>query len=131
MTPRPVRAEPDADAEARLLNEDDPLWKDPIDDNSVDDAQDRLFREFVRQLQQQENTHMTMNREQRLANVRALESLQRQLERMARNYHAREQRRSAKESMKPDEDFDALERRLLPLLERAMADKDKKGVVSP
>ncbi|HEY0106677.1 MAG TPA: hypothetical protein VGB91_11385 [Rhizomicrobium sp.] len=131
METTPIRPQAEAGATACPLDEDDPLLKDDIDDAWIDKADERICREFVRQLQQQESAFVTTNRDQRLANVRALDQLQRTLERIARRQTARVMRRSTKDAVNPDEEFAALERRLLPLLERAVADRDSKGLVAP
>lgn len=109
------------------FDENDPLWRDPVNDQWMFSAFERVAREFARQLFQQEAMPMTTGSQTRLNNVRALDQLYKLLERMARHHVSDAKRRDALSARNADDAFIALERRLLPLLERAVAERDSKG----
>jgi hypothetical protein len=117
----------DADDD-RPFDENDPLWKDPIDDKWFEESFERLAREFARQLFQQENVPMSTGGPTRLANVRTLDQLNRLLERMARQHASNSKRRGSRFNTNPDAAFLALERRIFPLLELAVARRDPQSV---
>ena len=116
--------EVDADAKACAIDDNDPLLKDAIDDNWINLAHERICREFARQLKQQENMRMTTNNITRLGNVRALDNLDRELERIARRNPVLATRAAAKDTVNPHDAFNTLERELLPDLEAAAAQRD-------
>ncbi len=116
-----------ADADDCVLDDNDPLLKDEINDDWMDLVTDRIAREFARQVQQQENMPATTNNLTRLANVRALDQLQRTLERMAKQHTARNTRRAKKHARNPELARQALERRLFALLELSSATRSLEG----
>jgi hypothetical protein len=115
------------DADACVLDDNDPLLKDEINEDWMDLMTDRIGREFARQLIQQERMPATTNNLSRLANVRALDQLQRTLERMAKQHTARNTRRAKKNARNPELARQALERRLLALLEFTSTTKSPEG----
>jgi hypothetical protein len=115
------------DADACVLDSNDPLLKEDIDDNWMDIVTDRIAREFARQVIQQENMPATTSSATHLGNVRALEQLQRTLERMAKQHSTRNVRKATKNARSPEVARQALERRLFALLEYTPAAKILEG----
>ena len=116
MPPIAVRPDADADTEPCPFS-NDPLMKDPIDEDWMDKMSERICREFARQFLQQERMPATTNHIVRLSNVRALDQLYRTLERISRNHDARASRRASKNMASVDDVYAALERRLFDQLE--------------
>lgn len=116
--PEPVGARASACA---LINDpndpdNDEALHDEIDDTWMDKMHERLCREFARQLIQQERAGMTTNPQNRIANVKALENLQKQYERLLRQDTARRKRHNPQDAKNERTAFLALERRLFAQL---------------
>jgi hypothetical protein len=130
MAKTTARREAAEGASSCPIDRNDDLLTEQIDDAWFEKIDERICREFVRQLQQLENAVVTTNSLSRQANVRALEQLHRTLERIARGYSAKGARRAARNMVNSYEAYAALERRLYPLLEAQVAETDSDGVQS-
>jgi hypothetical protein len=107
----------DADTQACSLDENDKALTDEIDIEWMDKMTDRVCRQVARQVMQSEKAPNSTLPETRVQNARALDILQRTLERLARQESARAARRSTKNSDSDLEALAALERRLFAQLE--------------
>jgi hypothetical protein len=116
-----------AEIEAYQNPENDEALKNAIDETWMDKMHERLCREFARQVIQQERSAMTTNTKARLENIKTLESLQKQLERLARQESARARRKSIGDGdSKSDRDiFLTLERRITVQIERIQSREDR------
>lgn len=118
-----------ADADACLIDPNDPLANDPLLKGEINDewfklAHARICREFARQIIQQEKMHMTSNNLTRLGNIRGLDSLDRELDRIARRQSVLGARASIKKIGDANDAYDAIERSLSPDLNAAAAQRD-------
>jgi hypothetical protein len=116
-----------AEIEAYQNPENDEALKNAIDETWMDKMHERLCREFARQVIQQERSGMTTNSKARLENIKTLESLQKQLERLARQDSARARRKSTGDAKSDHDTFIILERRIFAQLERARSHDQHAG----
>lgn len=96
--------------------DNDEALHDEIDIPWFDRMHERLCRELARQVIQQERASMTTSPQNRLANIKALENLQKQYERLLRQESARQKRINTRDAKNDRAVFLQIEQRLFAQL---------------